>query len=80
MGWSTFEIFLLDNFYPLEICFCNIHKKYRDAKQKQRQNILGLIRYLGEFEAQMVPAAEDHQMSTILVCFIHRLKLKSLVE
>ena len=43
-----------------------MHKKYREAKQKPGQSVHGLIRYLEELEAQMIPVIEDHQMSTIL--------------
>lgn len=43
-----------------------MYKKYREAKQKQGQNVYGLIRYLKELEAQIVPIIKDHQMSKIL--------------
>lgn len=66
MSWDTFKTFLLDDLFPPEIRLRDVHKKYREAKQKQGQNVHGLIRYLEELEAQMVPVTEDHQMSTIL--------------
>lgn len=66
MNWNKFKTFLLDDLFPLEIRLRNVHKKYREAKQKPGQNVHGLIRYLKELEAQMVPVIEDHQMSIIL--------------
>ncbi len=66
MSWDSFKTFLLDDLFPPEIRLRDVHKKYREAKQKQGQNVHGLIRYLEELEAQMVPVTEDHQMSTIL--------------
>lgn len=66
MSWDTFKTFLLDDLFPPEIRLRDVHKKYREAKQKPGQNVHGLIRYLEELEAQMVPVTEDHQMSTIL--------------
>lgn len=64
--WDTFKTFLLDDLFPPEIRLRDVHKKYPEAKQKQGQNVHGLIRYLEELEAQMVPVTEDHHMSTIL--------------
>lgn len=66
MTWDTFKTFLLDDLFPPEIRLHDVHKKYREAKQQSGQNVHGLIRYLEELEAQMVPVTEDHQMSTIL--------------
>lgn len=66
MSWDKFKTFLLDDLFPPEIRLRDVHKKYREAKQKPGQNVHGLIRYLEELEAQMVPVTEDHQMSTIL--------------
>ena len=48
-----------------EIRLHDIYKQYREAKQQLGQNIHGLIRYLEELEAQMVPVTKDQQMSTI---------------
>ena len=66
MSWDTFKTFLFDDLFPPEIRLRDVHKKYREAKQKQGQNLHGLIIYLEELEAQMVPVTKDHQMSTIL--------------
>ena len=65
MSWDKFKTFLLDDLFPPEIRLRDVHKKYREAKQKPGQNVHGLIRYLEELEAQMVPVTEDHQMSII---------------
>ena len=66
MTWDMFKTFLLDDLFPPEIRLRDVHKKYREAKQQSGQNVHGLIRYLEELEAQMVPVTEDQQMSTIL--------------
>lgn len=66
MGWDAFKTFLLDDLFPPEIRLRDVHKKYREARQRTGQTVHSLIRYLEELEAQMVPVTEDHQMSTIL--------------
>ena len=66
MGWDAFKTFLLDDLFPPEIRLRDVHKKYREAKQRPGQTVHALIRYLEELEAQMVPITGDHQMSTIL--------------
>ena len=66
MTWDMFKTFLLDDLFPPEIRPCDVYKKYRVAKQQSGQNVHRLIRYLEEFEAQIVSVTEDQQMSTIL--------------
>ena len=51
---------------PPSIRLRDVHKRYREAKQRPGQSVHSLIRYLEELEAQMIPVPEDHQMSTIL--------------
>ena len=59
MTWDIFKTFMLDDLFPPEIPLRDVHKKYREAKQQLGQNVHGLIRYLEELEAQMVPDTED---------------------
>ena len=66
ISWGEFKKFLLDDLLPPFIRLRDVHKKYREAKQRPAQTVHGLVRYLEELEAQMVPVTEDHQMSTIL--------------
>ena len=66
ISWDEFKKFLLDDLLPPEIRLRDVHKKYRKAKQRITQTVHGLIRYLEELEAQMMPVPEDLQMSTIL--------------
>ena len=53
----------------------NIHKKYREAKQRPGQDIHGLIRYLEELKAQMVLQIDP----SIVVCTYQASRLLSSV-
>lgn len=66
ISWTEFKKFLLDDLLPPSIRLRDVHKKYREAKQRPGQSVHSLIRYLEELEAQMIPVPEEHQMSTIL--------------
>lgn len=66
ISWLEFKEFLLDDLLPPSIRLRDVHKKYREAKQRPGQPVHSLIRYLEELEAEMIPVPEDHQMSTIL--------------
>lgn len=69
MSCDKFKIFPLNDLFPPKIHLRDVHKKYREAKQKPGQNVYGLIRYLEKLEVQMVFITENHQMSTILGAF-----------
>ena len=66
ISWGGFKKFLLDDLLPPSIRLRDVYKRYREAKQQPGQTVHGLVQYLEELEAQMVPVTEDHQMSTIL--------------
>lgn len=65
MSWDMFKTLLLDDLFPPEICLRNVHKKYWEVKQWERQNVHGLIKYLEELEAQMISITKDNEMSII---------------
>lgn len=66
MSWDAFKTFLLDGLCPPEIRLQDALKKYREAKQRTGQTVHALVRYLEDLEEQMVPVAEEDQISTIL--------------
>lgn len=51
ISWLVFKKFLLDDLLPPSIRLRDVHKKYREAKQRLGQSVHSLIRYLEELEA-----------------------------
>lgn len=66
VDWDAFKTFLLHDLFPPEVYPSDVHKKYRETNQKIGQDVHGLVAYLEELEAQMVPVTEEYQMSILL--------------
>ncbi len=67
IGWDAFKTFLLDDLFSPEIRLRDAHKKYRKTKQRLKQTVHAMIRYLEELEAKIVLVKKEHKISTILI-------------